>query len=566
MANYIIKESPHHIYPPILPDIESWPINALTKERDAFHEELVSKSMAQLESLLDTPLKIHDEIARALYLERMRMKNNPWKVDKRINPDEKSFWNKVHKLIVKTSLENHATNKAAVEQEKELAYTIVSRYATEILGNFNPQTYVTASGLVTKGFRRLLNASSKGGRIRERIKITGPIEHIRALAQKGTVLLVPTHSSNLDSVLIGWSLDAIGLPAFLYGAGLNLFDSRVFSYFMNRLGAYKVDRRKKDAFYIETLKMYSRLTLERGCHSLFFPGGTRARSGEVEKKLKLGLLGTAIDAQRLIVAKNLTENKGGKGKIFVVPLVLNYHFVLEASSLIEEHLRRSGKEQYYVLKDQFPPMHKLLDFTRKFFGEKSEIILAYGEPMDIFGNTVSENGESLDKAGNAIDISSYFVSNGEFKQDMQRDQEYTRMLGEKIVDAFQNKNTVLSSHLVAFVAFNMLKLKYKKRLDLYGLLRLPEENREIDYTRFKKTVEKVRDKIKEMSENSKIQSYKLNGDIDRVIEHGIKNLGIYHASKPLKLTDNGQFVTSESMNLLLFYHNRLKGYQLEDVI
>ncbi|MGB1204780.1 MAG: 1-acyl-sn-glycerol-3-phosphate acyltransferase [Chitinophagales bacterium] len=566
MAAYIIKESPHHIYPPILPDIESWPINTLTTEKDSFHEELVSKSIAQIETILDTPVKIHDEIARALYLERMRMKNNPWKVDKRINPDEKSFWNDVHKLLVKTSLDSHSANKETIKKEKELAYTIVSRYATEILGNFNPKTYITASNIITKGFRGLLNTSSKDGRIRERIKITGPIEHIRTLAQKGTVLLVPTHSSNLDSVLIGWSLDAIGLPAFLYGAGLNLFDSRMFSYFMSRLGAYKVDRRKKDTFYIETLKMYSRLTLERGCHSLFFPGGTRARSGQVEKKLKLGLLGTAIDAQRLIVAKNLTKNKGGKGKIFVVPLVLNYHFVLEANSLIEEHLRRSGKEQYYVLKDEFPPAHKLLNFTRKFFNKQSEIILTYTEPMDIFGNKVDENGESLDKAGKPIDISSYFVSDGHFQQDMQRDQEYTRMLGEKIVDAFQTNNTVLSSHLVAFVAFNMLKLKYKKRLDLYGLLRLPEDNRLIDYERFKKTVEKVRDKIKEMSNNNKIQSYTLNGDITRLIQHGIDNLGVYHASKPLKKTADGQSVTSESMNLLLFYHNRLKGYQLEDVI
>ena len=31
--------------------------------------------------------------------------------------------------------------------------------------------------------------------------------------------------------------------------------------------------------------------------SLFFPGGTRSRSGGIEKHLKLGLLGTALDAQ-----------------------------------------------------------------------------------------------------------------------------------------------------------------------------------------------------------------------------------------------------------------------------
>src|SRR5204863_9543615 len=59
-------------------------------------------------------------------------------------------------------------------------------------------------------------------------------------------ILVPTHFSNLDSILIGWIIHAMGLPAFIYGAGLNLFNIKIFAYFMNSLGAYKVDRRKKD--------------------------------------------------------------------------------------------------------------------------------------------------------------------------------------------------------------------------------------------------------------------------------------------------------------------------------
>jgi glycerol-3-phosphate O-acyltransferase len=36
--------------------------------------------------------------------------------------------------------------------------------------------------------------------------------------------------------------------------------------------------------------------IERGYHSLFFPGGTRSRSGMVEKRLKLGLAGTGVEA------------------------------------------------------------------------------------------------------------------------------------------------------------------------------------------------------------------------------------------------------------------------------
>src|SRR3546814_15272144 len=58
-----------------------------------------------------------------------------------------------------------------------------------------------------------------------------------------------------------WVIHSLGLPAFIYGAGLNLFNRKIFAYFMNSLGAYKVDRRKKNLPYLETLKTYS--TLDR---------------------------------------------------------------------------------------------------------------------------------------------------------------------------------------------------------------------------------------------------------------------------------------------------------------
>ncbi len=568
---YILKKGSHRLYEPVLPNIEDWPISKLTEEKKHFLEELISNSGEHVKALLNNdPQLMHEEIARTLYKERIRMKTNPWRVDGDMQPHEKVFWNKVKKSIVENSLQK--AKGEHLEQEHEIFYSIIERYANEIMGNFSPKTYMQVSGVITAAFRRLLNpyalpGKAKKNKLRDRVRLTGPLEKIRSLAEQGTVLLVPTHFSNLDSVLIGWSLDALGMPAFLYGAGLNLFDSRVFGYYMNRLGAYKVDRRKKSSLYIETLKMYSRMTLERGCHSLFFPGGTRARSGQLESRLKLGLLGTAIDAQRLLYKRGLVQNMGGaidKGrKIFVVPLVINYHFVLEASSLIEEHLRRSGKEQYYILKDEFPTMKKLTEFSLKLFNSKSEIILSYGDPMDVFGYKVDEQGTSLDKNGRPVDISSYFITNGEFVKDTQRDTEYTRMLGEHIIKQYYEKNTVLSSHLAAFVAFNMLLLRYKKRLDLYGVLRLGKEDRIIPYQQFAQVMERLREEIRTMSERGEIKlASHMYGDIDRLIKHGMDNLNAYHSKKPLIKTKEGD-ISTEDMNLLYYYHNRLKGYELE---
>ena len=119
---------------------------------------------------------------------------------------------------------------------------------------------------------------------------------LRKLSKDHTLIYTPTHLSNLDSPLVGYALSEIDLPPVIYGAGLNLFSNPVMAFFMSRLGAYTVDRRKKNQLYKDILKDYSTEAIVRGCHSLFYPGGTRSRSGKIESHLKKGLLGTALEA------------------------------------------------------------------------------------------------------------------------------------------------------------------------------------------------------------------------------------------------------------------------------
>ncbi|MGB0840513.1 MAG: 1-acyl-sn-glycerol-3-phosphate acyltransferase, partial [Chitinophagales bacterium] len=445
-----------------------------------------------------------------------------------------------------------------------------------IAGNFKIKPYQNASNILPILFSRLLNAMSpktlagQAPVFQERLKITGNIPMIRELAKKGTVMIVPTHSSNLDSILVGWGMHALGLPAFIYGAGLNLFNWSWFGYLMGNLGPYRLDRRKKNKFYLQTLKDYALLNLQHGCHSIFFPGGTRSRSGKIEDKLKLGLVGTAFEAQRQsfmnppAIDVNPNALKNGN-KIFVVPLVINYHFVLEASSLIDQHLKRMGQEKYYIQKERFPPLRTVANFVWKSLKARSEAILALGTPMDIFGNNVDAAGNSIAPNGQFIDMKSYYISNGEFKLDAQRDQEYTRILGEKIQQQYYQKNTVLSSNLVAFAAFELLDRRHR-RSDLFDLLRLLPKDREIPYQQFAVIIARLKTELQKMSDKGEIQlAEHIHQDVDSLIKHGIKHLGVYHSEKPLKFTKNGN-VTSSDMNLLYFYHNRLVGYELEKMI
>jgi glycerol-3-phosphate O-acyltransferase len=80
----------------------------------------------------------------------------------------------------------------------------------------------------------------------------------------------------------------------------------------------------------------SNLSMQRGTNSIFFPGGTRSRSGAIENKLKMGLLGTVVEAQRAMIQRD------DKTKIYIVPLILSYHFVLDGQSLIDQHLKQQG--------------------------------------------------------------------------------------------------------------------------------------------------------------------------------------------------------------------------------
>ncbi|MCS4434065.1 1-acyl-sn-glycerol-3-phosphate acyltransferase [Aquiflexum gelatinilyticum] len=562
MADTYIK----HKYEPILPKKDEWPVVKLSKNRKDFVRKVADASKTSvLEITAENMDLLREELETTLYREKLRMKQNPWAVDP---DDEKEFWGKVKSSLVQLSADSSLTKTQKKKKYLEILDDITMRYSEEIASNFVHTHYKVTRRIVTFGFSRLLNAARVKGfksifsnqfSLQDKIQIVGETDQIRELASKGTIVMVPTHFSNLDSILIGWIISVLGLPPFIYGAGLNLFNISIFAYFMNALGAYKVDRRKKNLIYLETLKTYSSEALQFGVHSLFFPGGTRSRSGMIEKKLKLGLLSTAVEAQRANFEKGEDDVSG---KIFIVPVTINYHFVLEAPSLIQEHLALTGQERYYKESDEFSTSYKISKFLVKFFTKGSDISVSVGKALDVLGNYVDNEGNSIDRNGRKIDTKDYFLYNGKVTVDAQREEEYTYHLGKRIVEEFHKINRVFSSHLVAFTAFQMIKRENKK-MDLYNLLRLPEEDVVIIYNEFKEECQKVLDKIQELEAESKVQiAPHMKMDIDSIIDHGLANVGMYHAKRPLVKNSMGNIETQD-LNLLYYYHNRLYGYDLE---
>lgn len=550
--------------PYVTPDIRSWPIARLTEDKEAFMAEVKARTIERIKKRFKNQQGLHNELAKVLYQEKIRLTEKRWKADP---PDESGFWNNIKSKMVKLDQPNGHDGL----NEDKILEEIVDRYVNEIVGQFDIGPYKFTKVVFPWLLGRVLSArlfrwfSGFKGRLKnihEKVPITGDIEKIRQLSAKGTLVVVPTHFSNMDSIMVGWVLSELGLPAFTYGAGLNLFSIGLLSFFMNRLGAYKVDRRKKNSVYLETLKNYSTIALQRGAHSIFFPGGTRSRSGSLEKRLKLGLLGTAVEAQKLHY-KNFPEETAPK--IYVVPCVINYHFVLEAQGLINDYLKDTGKEKFYKENDEFSTSTKLIRFIYKFISASSSISISFGEPMDVLGNKIDDEGNSRNHLGQIIKVKNYFITAGDLRDDQQRDEEYTKILGERIVENYKRYNVVLTSHLVCFVVFELLKKKFGA-YDLFSLFRTPEDDLSIPYSDVVHCIDRLKDRLREMYEKGEVlTSPEIRWNTEKIIEHGMKNINLYHALSPVTRVGNDR-VSTEDMKLLFYYHNRLEGYGLEKLV
>jgi glycerol-3-phosphate O-acyltransferase len=98
------------------------------------------------------------------------------------------------------------------------------------------------------------------------------------------------------------------------------------------------------------------------------------------------------------------------------------------------------------------------------------------------------------------------------------------------------------------------------------LLRLPEEDLFLPYETFKEACGLVLARIRQLKEDGAVHmAPHLDQGLEEIIQHGLQNVGMYHAKRPLKRNAEGDIVT-EDISLLFYYHNRLDGYELEKII
>ncbi len=434
----------------------------------------------------------------------------------------------------------------------------VRAYALEIYRPFSGTAYKIATRFLPGALTRLVTAADPPRLLTgdfdpdRRLKVQGAVDLVRALSKKGTILLVPTHLSNLDSPLLGLGLHMLGLPPFTYGAGLNLFSNPVMDFWLSRLGAYTVDRRKQNQLYKNTLKDYSVDVLLRGCHQIFFPGGTRSRSGLVERTLKKGLLGTGLSAWQ-------EGLRGGAANpdVFIVPCTISTHLVLEAESLVDDAMARDGRSRFIIEDDEFSRPREVVAFTRQVLNLDESVFLTFSQPMDVVGNPVDAEGRSLDPQGRPVDRRDYVIDGGEVTADPQRDRVYTQRVADRVVQAYQRDNVILCTHAVAFATWQVFASRHPNR-DPYRLVRVDPQRRMVPRAEVLRELDRILSEIHQLAERGQIR-HALESTPNAILGQALTCFDSFHTRRALTPVD--RFLQLDP-RLIYYYRNRLSGYGL----
>jgi len=436
----------------------------------------------------------------------------------------------------------------------------VRAYADDIAGLFSRPAWRVARELMPSVLAMLFTPQHfrlwefGPGNLESRVRVEGDLAQLQRLAERGTLVVVPTHLSNLDSPLVAYALDRAGLPPMTYGAGKNLFTSPLTSFFMARLGAYKVDRRLQFDLYKEVLKTFSQVILERRMHSIFFPGGTRSRSGAIERKLKLGLAGTALSAY----VERLRTDGPNAPRYYFVPLTINQPLTLEAETLIEDHLKEVGKRRYIIEDDEFSRLGRVAQFARKLLTMEAAIEVRFCAPRDPFGNRVDADGGSLDERGRVVDPSRYVLVDGRPGHHRGRDAEYTRELGQRIAEDYPAGASFFPTHVVAHVLHHELD-RQLRGVDLYRQLRHPGET-PLSVAELAARVDRVRDAIAKNAERlGRLSVRSLSMNATEVIDDALASWRGYHTRPAAE--DRGGTVVVRDRELILYYANRLQHHR-----
>lgn len=205
--------------------------------------------------------------------------------------------------------EEHARAEA---MPREVAMSIASRYAREIVPSFNAYAYFRVGTRLARFLSTALYRVRLGYLDSDSLKTVDP---------DATVIFVMNHRSNMDYVLVTFLASASAALSYAVGEWARI---PVLQTLIRSMGAYFVRRNARNALYRKVLARYVQMATASGVTQAVFPEGGLSRDGKL-RPVKLGLISYIAGGWE----------PGGRDVVFV-PVGLNYDRVLEDRSLIAE--------------------------------------------------------------------------------------------------------------------------------------------------------------------------------------------------------------------------------------
>lgn len=189
------------------------------------------------------------------------------------------------------------------------------------------------------------------------------IERLRESVSRQPTVLLPSHRSHFDYLLMSYILFFAKLPLPYIAAGVNLNFWPVGRLFRTAGGFFIRRRTAGDILYKVVLQNYLTYLIKNGELIQFFIEGGRSRSGGMRVP-RLGLLKYLVQAW----------DDGGRKDLSLVPVAITYERVAEEESIARE--LAGGKKR----KEDFLAFLRLRKVLRKRFGS---VRVVFGEPFSL---------------------------------------------------------------------------------------------------------------------------------------------------------------------------------------
>jgi glycerol-3-phosphate O-acyltransferase len=189
------------------------------------------------------------------------------------------------------------------------------------------------------------------------------LERVKDAVRKSSVILLPSHRSHLDYLVLSYIFYHNDLPPPHIAAGINL-SFWPLGHIFRKAGAFYLRRTiRGQRLYAAVFSRYLRKLLREGYVQEFFLEGTRSRTGKTLQP-KLGMLSMELDSFADSAAKDLQ----------LIPISITYEKVVEQASYTRES-GGAGKEKEGLL-----ALMKTPRFLKKKYGK---VYIQFAAPLSV---------------------------------------------------------------------------------------------------------------------------------------------------------------------------------------